>query len=146
MRKQKRKVWHREYPPEAQEKIKKRICPACDKPNKRNAICCSKECSIKFFQEDFAVKDWKEFRLKVFKRDNYTCAICGKRDTNTSALIGDHILPIACGGAEFDFDNLQTLCWDCNKKKTKSDMKLIASHRKCEKLGIRFTEQEKILN
>lgn len=138
----KRKGWLRDYPPEAQEKIKNKICPACNKPNKRNAICCSRECSIRFFDEEFAVKDWKELRMKAIKRDDYTCRKCGKRDRNTSALVGDHIVPIAIGGEEFDIDNVQTLCIDCDKKKTKIDMFVIAQRRRCEKLGIKPTEQK----
>ena len=128
-----REVWKRDYPQEAKEKIKKGICPACDKPNKRNAICCSRKCSIQFFQKDFAVKDWKEIRLQAIKRDKNTCQWCGKKEVNTSDLIGDHILPIAVGGKEFDLDNIQTLCGDCNKLKTKRDAQIIAKHRRREK-------------
>lgn len=146
-----REVWVKKYTPIQQKRIHNRECPNCGKhkslwKRRTDWTCCSKECSDEFYKSNFAVLDWREIRLKVFKRDNYTCAVCGKRDTNTSALIGDHIHPISCGGDEFDLDNIQTLCWDCNKKKTKSDMKLISNHRKCEKLGIKFIEQEKLIN
>ena len=30
----------------------------------------------------------------------------------------DHITPINQGGGMYDWDNLQSLCWSCNKKKT----------------------------
>ncbi|SCO68346.1 DNA helicase, putative [Plasmodium vivax] len=35
----------------------------------------------------------------------------------------DHILPVFRGGGEASFDNLQTLCTFCHKKKTKDDFK-----------------------
>ncbi|SBT77869.1 DNA helicase, putative [Plasmodium ovale] len=35
----------------------------------------------------------------------------------------DHILPVYKGGGEASFDNLQTLCTFCHKKKTKDDVK-----------------------
>ncbi|KJP88911.1 hypothetical protein AK88_01405 [Plasmodium fragile] len=42
----------------------------------------------------------------------------------------DHILPVFRGGGEASFDNLQTLCTFCHKKKTKDDYK-----EKTEKRG-----------
>lgn len=52
---------------------------------------------------------------------------------NESRLILDHINPIALGGAEFDESNLQILCWECNKIKTKKDHAEIAKARRIEK-------------
>jgi len=51
---------------------------------------------------------------------------------DSSKLIGDHIIPIACGGEEFDLDNVQTLCETCNKIKTKQDHGEIAKMRRIE--------------
>ena len=42
----------------------------------------------------------------------------------------DHIKPIALGGAEYDINNVQTLCIACHKLKTKEDMKMIELARK----------------
>jgi len=53
---------------------------------------------------------------------------------DTSKLIGDHIIPIALGGDEWDINNIQTLCEKCNKIKTAIDIKEIAVLRKKEKL------------
>ena len=50
-----------------------------------------------------------------------------------SRLVGDHIVPIALGGPEFDIENVQTLCVSCNKEKTAADAKLIAERRAVEK-------------
>ena len=64
---------------------------------------------------------------EVFERDNYTCQICGiSRDYLDSLCYGlgdyllleaDHIQSVAQGGTGRDVDNLQCLCWRCNRKK-----------------------------
>ena len=51
-----------------------------------------------------------------------------------SKLILDHIQPISLGGAEFDETNLQILCFDCNRTKTKKDHAEIAKARRLEKI------------
>ncbi len=48
-------------------------------------------------------------------------------------LFGDHIIPIALGGEEFDINNVQTFCLKCNKIKTSQDAKDIAKQRRIEK-------------
>lgn len=63
----------------------------------------------------------------VFERDNYTCQICGmSKDYMDSFEEGlgdyllletDHIQSVAQGGSGDDVDNLQCLCWRCNRKK-----------------------------
>ncbi|GAW81974.1 DNA helicase [Plasmodium gonderi] len=47
----------------------------------------------------------------------------------------DHILPVCKGGGQASFDNLQTLCTFCHKKKTKDDMK-----KKRKKKGVHSKE------
>ena len=66
-------------------------------------------------------------KTEVFERDNYTCQICGiSRDYLDSLCYGlgdyllleaDHIQSVAQGGTGRDVDNLQCLCWRCNRKK-----------------------------
>ena len=65
-----------------------------------------------------------DLREQCFKRDNHTCVKCGKQpkykypwgeSIDDSKLIADHIKPIALGGAQWDKDNIQTLCIKCNK-------------------------------
>ena len=63
----------------------------------------------------------------VFERDNYTCQICGiSRDFLEDLCPGlgdyllleaDHIRSVKRGGSGDDIDNLQCLCWRCNRKK-----------------------------
>jgi hypothetical protein len=56
--------------------------------------------------------------LKVLKRDNYKCQICGKSPSTYPelSLEVDHILPVSKGGTN-DIENLQTLCFYCNRGK-----------------------------
>lgn len=60
-----------------------------------------------------------EVRTYVFGRDNYQCKGCGKTE-NEAQLTIDHIIPLAKGGSN-DISNLQTLCFQCNRKK-KADL------------------------
>ena len=63
----------------------------------------------------------------VFERDNYTCQICGMSKDYLDSfeeglgdyllLEADHIQSVAQGGTGDDVDNLQCLCWRCNRKK-----------------------------
>lgn len=86
---------------------------------KRRWLYCSDKCNIEFYKKH--VKDWNVIREEVFKRDNYTCQDCGTKAKHIEDLECDHIIPISLGGAEFDKDNLQTLCSECHKKKTAKD-------------------------
>jgi len=145
---EKRQGWVRNFSHEAQKRIMYGECPMCGKHkskwNRRTDwLCCSKECSDKFYKEEQAIQDWSLIRVKAFQRDNYCCRMCGKKE-DSFHLIGDHIIPIAIGGEEFNIDNVQTLCIQCNKIKTKQDAFVIAQRRRCEKLGIKPTKQDTI--
>ena len=64
---------------------------------------------------------------EVFERDNYTCQICGISKAYLDSfcdglgdyllLEADHIQSVSQGGTGKDTDNLQCLCWRCNRKK-----------------------------
>jgi HNH endonuclease len=59
--------------------------------------------------------------LEVFKRDGYTCQICGRSPAFTPGLEleVDHREPFSKGGAD-SLDNYQTLCQRCNRGKGNS--------------------------
>lgn len=59
-----------------------------------------------------------KLRNKIKKRDNYTCCECNLsiEDEQNLLLEIDHIIPLSKGGLTTE-DNLQTLCWRCNRTK-----------------------------
>ncbi|MEE3344355.1 MAG: HNH endonuclease signature motif containing protein [Bacilli bacterium] len=69
----------------------------------------------------------KSDRQYVLERDNYTCQICGISKQYLDSFqkgLGDyllfevdHIQSVAKGGTGADVNNLQCLCWRCNRKK-----------------------------
>lgn len=133
----------------AKERMKNNQCPACGKPksewNRRTDWrCCSVKCTETFWKEHDKSLSWETVRSRVFRRDDYTCAMCGSRFVciakhpdfkgeeyaDYSKLICDHIKPLAMDGKMWDMNNLQTLCIECNKKKTAIDMAKIAEYKK----------------
>ena len=57
-------------------------------------------------------------RKAIKERDGYTCKFCGasvEKEPNLLLEI-DHIIPVSKGGLT-SVDNLQTLCWRCNRRK-----------------------------
>lgn len=59
-------------------------------------------------------------RLRAFikERDDYTCLMCkNTTEIEPNLLLEiDHIIPLSKGGITEE-DNLQTLCWKCNRSK-----------------------------
>ena len=127
----------RVIPPEFKQRENNSQCPVCSKPKtewKRTISyrCCSKECTSTYWSSAGIEFDWKKIRGECLSRDNYTCAYCNKKKPS-SELIGDHIIPIALGGLEFDHENVQCLCENCHKKKTKVDIEMITNYKRIEK-------------
>ena len=60
----------------------------------------------------------RKLRAYIKERDNYTCCICKNSVYNDPNLLleVDHIIPISKGGMTEE-NNLQTLCWKCNRAK-----------------------------
>ena len=59
-----------------------------------------------------------KLRQHIKERDHYTCRHCGVsvEDEPHLLLEIDHIVPVSKGGLTTE-DNLQTLCWRCNRSK-----------------------------
>ena len=55
---------------------------------------------------------FSSLKWKIFKRDNFTCQICGSQEF----LELDHIIPVSKGGKDEE-ENYQTLCKKCNVRK-----------------------------
>lgn len=57
---------------------------------------------------------YKEWRRKVFERDNFTCVFCGKRG---GELHADHIVPFSARpDLRIELSNGRTLCVECHRK------------------------------
>lgn len=61
----------------------------------------------------------KKLREFIKNRDNFTCCNCGNSThTEPNLLLEiDHIIPVSKGGYTVE-ENLQTLCWKCNRSKS----------------------------
>lgn len=59
-----------------------------------------------------------KLRQHIKERDEFTCRQCGAsvKDEPNLLLEIDHIIPVSKGGLTTE-DNLQTLCWRCNRSK-----------------------------
>ena len=90
-----------------------RRCWNCQKPlTGRQTRYCSEGCSTAYW----ANFSWGHLRSFVFRRDNWTCRLCGyRKEYGWHILEADHIIPIADGGAEFEKENVRTLCEPCHK-------------------------------
>jgi hypothetical protein len=55
-------------------------------------------------------------RYEILKRDKFKCVSCGKSASETEIEV-DHIIPVSLGGKSTK-DNLQSLCFKCNKGKS----------------------------
>lgn len=63
----------------------------------------------------------RKLRVQIMERDHYTCCQCGNSTYKEPNLLLeiDHIFPVSKGGLTVE-DNLQTLCWKCNRSKGNS--------------------------
>ena len=118
------------------ERMLKKECPSCGLPRnewkrRKDWRCCSVKCTNEFNKTVFKYV-WVNVRILAFERDSYTCVKCNIKHPD-SELIADHIIPISLGGEEYNLDNIQTLCIECHKLKTASDIKKIAELRAIEK-------------
>ena len=104
-----------------------------DLPPRRRKYCCD-HCAheYSFDTRKWDVVSWADIRDQAFKRDNYTCQDCKTQfPEHSEALEGHHIVPIFAGGAEFDLDNVVTLCCQCHAKRRGKEM-VYATNKKIE--------------
>jgi len=60
-------------------------------------------------------EEYKEWRLKVFSRDNFICVLC--ENNESGCLQADHIKKFSLyPDLRLDVDNGRTLCVECHKK------------------------------
>lgn len=63
---------------------------------------------------------WTKLRKIVMQRDVYLCQPCLSKGRPTPAKQVDHIVPKSRDGLD-DLDNLQAICVECHKAKTKAE-------------------------
>ena len=74
--------------------------------------------TMKAFAKEQRTLMTKKLREFIKNRDNFTCCYCGNSmqlEPNLLLEI-DHIVPVSKGGCTVE-ENLQTLCWKCNRAK-----------------------------
>ena len=120
-------------------KIKK-ICKLCNKdfevpPYEKYRIFCSHRCFSKWIIGKFVGKKsphwkggitpktnlrcssvkWIRLRKKIYKRDNWTCQICGKKCHKKGEIQCHHIIPYNIS-KNHNSKNLITLCVQCHSR------------------------------
>lgn len=55
--------------------------------------------------------------MRLLKRDNYTCKLCGKYMEDEIGLHIDHVIPVSKGGKLIE-SSLRVLCSKCNDSKS----------------------------
>ena len=75
--------------------------------------------SVSAFTKEQRALMTSKLREHIKTRDNFTCCICGNSVLAEPNLLLeiDHIIPVSKGGCTVE-DNLQTLCWKCNRAKS----------------------------
>lgn len=75
--------------------------------------------TMKAFAQEQRAMMTKKLREFIKNRDNFTCCNCGNSTHAEANLLLeiDHIIPISKGGCTAE-ENLQTLCWKCNRSKS----------------------------
>ena len=94
-----------------------KYCPKCKRvfEDLKYEVC--PVCTIPLMEREGRIRPPKGVREEVFRRDGYTCQMCGASKDDGAKLELDHIIPVAQGGTN-DLNNLQTLCRECNQNKS----------------------------
>lgn len=95
---------------------KKALILAYDSVDKKENVgqMVGKESSPRIFKqqrEEISIRR----RFLIFKRDQFSCVLCGRSGIGIKLEV-DHKIPLSKGGGN-GIDNLQTLCFECNRGK-----------------------------
>ncbi len=87
----------------------------------------------------------REEKKRILKENNY-CNICGSKKENYQV---DHIIPVTIVGVNHP-NNIQLLCLECHKNKTRIDQKIISILKKLNIISTaarvkRFLSEEQII-
>jgi len=98
---------------------------------------CTKRHASTWWARNISVGD---HRSRYLYKHNNKCDTCGKKHESSYNMEMDHIIAIILGGHPWDHRNLQALCSDCHKEKTKSDVKILAWWRRDSNYDTGFGE------
>jgi hypothetical protein len=79
--------------------------------SQQNEKTTNKKQPIKTIREEISIRK----RFLVLKRDQFTYVLCGRSGIGIKLEV-DHKIPVSKGGSN-NLDNLQTLCYECNRGK-----------------------------
>lgn len=89
----------------------------CEKHEKKRIEEYNKYRRDDFTKSFYTSKEWRLTRKRHLKEQPF-CIECMKVGKIVKATIVDHIVPIKQGGAKYDSNNLQSLCWSCHSRKS----------------------------
>jgi len=73
-------------------------------------------------KEFYSSFEWSVCRYNILKASEGKCSLCGRGRKEGAVLVVDHIKPIRWHWhLRLDPENLQVLCFDCNKGKGNTD-------------------------
>lgn len=77
--------------------------------------------------------DWDKIRERILIRDRHLCQACLPLSVCTQATHVDHIINKANGGTNSS-SNLQSLCYECHKRKTQEEAALAKRLKRSNRL------------
>lgn len=86
----------------------------------------------------------KEFRIKIFERDNYQCQLCNPKKNLLFLPLKrriDHKIPLSKGGSN-DITNLWLVCDDCDTKKKNKIYKRLKP--KPKKVNLKYIDKNRL--
>lgn len=85
--------------------------------------------------QHFTAKEWRDLR----ERYGNKCLCCG----STKRITVDHVVPLVAGGSN-TIDNIQPLCWTCNRRKWAKTIDYRPLHLQNAQLNMRVFVQEQL--
>ena len=101
----------------------KGVCHCGKNVVKPRRMYCSKECTDNWYDKTIFNN---QHRDQFLSRHSGICEHCGTKARKNHDLEMDHIIALILGGHPWDERNLQALCYDCHKIKSKSDITILA--------------------
>jgi 5-methylcytosine-specific restriction endonuclease McrA len=122
-------------------------CGCGEKLKGRQTRWASEKCSEKAYSIFSVIKGNNGMiRKNLFYLEEGFCRSCGVFDDNWEA---DHIKPVFMGGGLCGIDNFQTLCKDCHKDKSKTQLiaqrKAISSQAASSEANVLLYDFEEVL-